>query len=226
MKELECKYCKFKSNAAKYLKEVELETLARHCARVNFKKGENILRQGALSSNIAYLKLGVVKYHIKGPIKEQIIKIAKAPTYLGIPTAIGDKINHYSVTALTDCEVCFIDTDIFKQFLYRNGRFAYEIITMMSKNELEHFSNCVNRVQKQIKGKVAEALLFFADEIFQSDEFTLPMTREEFANLLDTTRESACRAINEFAEAGYIDLEVRKIKLLQRDKLLKISEAG
>ncbi len=226
MEKLECTSCEFKSEAAKFLKEDDLQTLASHCARVSFKRGENIIREGALSLNIAYLSEGIVKYHLQGPVREQIMKITKAPTYIGVPTAIGDRINHYSVTALTQCEVCFIDAEVFKQFLYRNGMFAYEIIEIMSKNELENFRTCVNRVQKQIRGKVAEALLFLADEIFESDEFTLPLTREEFANLLDTTRESACRIMSEFAEAGYIDLKIRDIKLLQKEKLRKISEVG
>ncbi len=226
MERLDCTSCQFKSKAAQFLKQEDLETLASHCARVSFKRGENIIRQGALSLNIAYLREGIVKYHIQGPVREQIIKIAKAPTYIGIPTAIGDKINHYSITALTNCEVCFIDADIFKQFLYRNGMFAYEIILMMSKNELENFRTCVNRVQKQIRGKVAEALIYFAEEIFHSDEYTLPLSREEFANLLDTTRESACRVMSEFAEAGYIELKIRDIKIIHKYKLRKISKFG
>ncbi len=226
MKRLDCTYCEFKAQAAKFLKKEDLDTLASHCARVSFKPGEKIIRDGALSLNIAYLKDGIVKYQIQGPVKEQIMKIAKGPIYIGIPTTIGDKVNHYSVTALNICEVCFIDADVFKQFLYRNGMFAYEIIQIMSRNELENFRTCVNRVQKQVRGKVAEALLFLADEIFESDEFTLPITREELANLLDTTRESACRIMSEFAEAGYIELKVRDIKILKRDKLQKISEVG
>jgi len=226
MKKLNCKFCKFKSVATAHLNENDLEILSRNCARVNFKPHETIIREGNLSLNIAYLKNGIVKYHIKGPVKEQIIKIAKSPSYLGIPTAIGDRINHYSVSALTQCEVCFIDAEVFKQFLHRNGQFAYEIIQLMSKNELENFRNCVNRVQKQIRGKVAEAILFFAQEIFQSNEYTLPLNREELANLLDTTRETVCRIINEFAEQGYIDLKIRKIKILKKDKLEKISHLG
>ncbi len=226
MERLDCTSCEFKSQAARLLNKQDLETLAKHCARVSFKRGENIIREGALSLNIAYLREGIVKYHIKGPVHEQIMKITKAPTYIGIPTAIGDRVNHYSVTALSQCEVCFIDAEVFKQFLYRNGMFAYEIIQMMSKNELENFSSCVNRVQKQIRGKVAEALLMFADKIFESDTFTLPLTREEFANLLDTSRESACRIMNEFAEAGYISLKARDVEIINREKLKKISQVG
>ncbi len=226
MRRVDCINCEFKSKAAKHLSEDELQILAANCARVIFRPGENIIREGALSSNIAYLKQGLVKLHITGPAKEQIIKVSKSPTYLGVPTAIGDKLNHYSVTALTECEVCFIDVDVFKQFLYRNGMFAYEIVLQMSRNELENFRNCVNRVQKQLRGKVAQALLDFADRIFESDEFELPLTREDFANLLDASRESVCRVMSELEADGYIAIDGRKISILERKKLEQLSTFG
>ncbi len=226
MKYADCLKCEFKSKAARHLTDEELKILASNCARVLFRGGENIIREGALSSNIAYLKQGIVKIHISGPAKEQIIKVTKAPTYLAIPTAIGDRLNHYSVTALNESEVCFIDVDVFKQFLYRNGMFAYEIVLHMSRNELDNFRNCVNRVQKQLRGKVAQALLDFADRIFESEEFDLLLTREDFANLLDSTRESVCRVMSELEAEGYILIKGKKIKILKRKKLVQLSTFG
>ncbi len=76
---------------------------------------------------MAYLRSGLAKIHIAGPYHEQIVRIVKAPSYLGLPTTFGDKINQYSVTVIDAAEVCFIDIDAFPVLLKANHDFSYEI---------------------------------------------------------------------------------------------------
>ena len=87
------------------------------CALVKFRKGDSLIRQGTFSTNVAYLRSGLAKIHIAGPYHEQIVRIVKAPSYLGLPTTFGDKINQYSVTVIEAAEVCFIDIDTFRYLL-------------------------------------------------------------------------------------------------------------
>ena len=226
MEENICKNCKIQSSAVKFLNTDELEKLGNNCVVVNFRKGDVIFKQGAFSSNIIYVRNGLVKIHMSGPVEEQIIKITKAPSYLGIPTTFGEKINQYSSTAVEDTKVCFINIDVFKDFIFANGNFAYEIIIELCRNELNSFHQCVNRTQKYIHGRAADALLFFSDEIYEKDEFALPLTRLELGYFINTSRESICRILNEFDDAGIIELSGRKIKILDKDLLEIISKKG
>ncbi len=226
MEESICKNCKIQSSAVKFLNTDELEKLGNNCVIVNFRKGDVIFKQGAFSSNIIYVRSGLVKIHMSGPVEEQIIKITKAPSYLGIPTTFGEKINQYSATAVEDTKVCFINIDVFKDFIFANGNFAYEIIIELCRNELNSFHQCVNRTQKYIHGRASDALLFFSDEIYEKDEFVLPLTRLELGYFINTSRESICRILNEFDDTGIIELSGRKIKILDKDLLEIISKKG
>ncbi len=226
MKVLDCTKCDIKSSAAKMLNVEELKILGNHCSEVNFKKGEIIFKQNALSSNIVYLKKGLVKIHIAGPSAEQIIKISKPPTYLGIPTTFDEKTNRYSATALEDTVVCFIGLDMFKQFIKGNPNFSYEIIVELCKSELDSFNNTVNRAQKKIPGRVADALLFFNREIYESKEFYIPLSRLEFGNFVDTSRESVSRILTEFHTDRIIQLDGRKIEILDEQRLEAFSKRG
>ena len=67
----------------------------------------------------------LVKLHLAGPYYEQIVRLVKAPTYLGLPTTFGNKINQYSATAISEAEVCFIDIQIFRELLEKNHQFSY-----------------------------------------------------------------------------------------------------
>ena len=223
---MNCKDCNFKSSATRFLSKGEMEKLSSNCAHVEFKKGEKIFKESSFSSNIIYLKSGLVKVHILGPKNEQITKITKASAFLGLPTTFNEKVNKYSATALENCKVCFIDLEVFKHFIYKNGVFAYQIITELCKNEIDSFFRCLNRTQKQITGRVADALLFFYHDIYEEKEFILPLTREEFGNYIDTTRESVSRIINDFQKDGIIKIKNKKIKILKEERLINISQKG
>ncbi len=221
-----CKFCSTRSSAAEQLGSDELDKLNYSCVKVSFSKGDIIFKQNALSSNIIYIREGLVNIHITGPKREQILKIAKGPTYLGIPTTLGDKINHYSATALTETEVCFIDINTFKEFIATNSDFAYEIIVDLCKNELYHFHCCVNQLQKQSPGRIAEALLFFANEIFENDKFILPLNRHEFGDLTGCSRENVSRTLTDFNKEGLIKIDGKKIEIIKVDSLEWISKNG
>lgn len=224
--EIICESCKIKSSAAKVLNSAELKKLGKNCVEVNFKKGDIIFKQKALSSNIIYVKSGLVKIHIIGPKSEQIIRIIKAPSYLGIPTTFSGKVNQYSATAVEHTSVCFIDIVVFKYFIYKNEKFAYEIIIELCRNELNFFKRFVNRTQKHIHGRIADVLMFFYKEIYKKKEFLLPLTRNELGNFSDTSRESVCRILTEFNNDGIIKLNGKKIKILNEQILEKISKKG
>jgi CRP-like cAMP-binding protein len=226
MDKTNCRHCSLKSSAAQKLNDNELEILENNCAQVHFEAGDIIIKQDALSTNVAYIKSGLVKIHIRGPIKEKIMKIARAPMYLCLPSTFGDKINHFSATALEKTAVCFIDMTAFKNFIYKNGDFAFQLILDMSKGELQNFHNLINNAQKQNLGRVADSILFFAQEIYNSPTFRLPVSRQDLGDLLGITRESASRILTDFHNEKIIEMEGRKITILNEILLKQIGEKG
>lgn len=193
---------------------------------VKFKKGDSIIKQGMFSTNVVYLRNGLAKIHITGPYHEQIVRLIKAPCYLGLPTTIGDKINQYSVTAIKDVEVCFIDINAFRLLLRETEYFSYEIILELCKNELESIRRCANRTQKQTRGNIADVILELADVIYQSDSFTIPISQAEIGNLVDTSRESVSRILTEFHKDGILKITGKKVEIINKKSLLLISQNG
>lgn len=221
-----CSTCLLKSKAASNLLDIELITQAQSCVHGEFKKGETIFKQNALSSNIIYIQTGLVKLMIDGPSATQILRLKKAPCYLGLPTTMGDKINHYSAIALESTQACFIDIGVFKGLLRTNPDFSYQIIVELCKNELDQFDRCVSLVQKQIFGRLATHLLYLASEIFNSNEFNMPLTRIEIAQLTSTSRETVSRLLNTLAKEKIIKINGKKVQILNNQMLVKISEKG
>ncbi len=222
----DCKYCPFNTKISDIFSDYCFEQLSANHAVVSFAKGDSIIKQGALSTNVVFLRKGLVKIHLKGPSREQIVRLVKAPTYLGLPTTFGDKINQYSVSAVSDVEACFIDMNVFQNLLQRNHTFAYQIILELCQNDLESYRRCANRTQKQSRGNLADVLLEFSNHIFESDNFILPISQSELGSLIDTSRESISRFLSEFDKDGIITCEGKKIIILNKRLLKLISENG
>ena len=205
----------------------ELKILGENCSEGFFRKGEEILSEGSLTSHIIYLQAGLVKEYLKGGDQpEYIIQIIKNHAYLGLPSLFGDRVNHYSYAALTDVSVCFIDVAVFKQFVIENGRFAFEILSTVSKDSLTNYHRFISQGQKKIYGKLADTLLYFSKALFHSNRFRLPLNRNEISYLLGTSRESVSKQLNSFVRDGIISLRKREIVINEPEKLERISRLG
>jgi len=226
MDSISCKNCSVKSKAAEILSIDELEELERSCNEVFFKKGEVLIKEGTLSSNVIYIKSGLVKIHMKGPRKEMILRLIKAPSYLGLPSIFADRVNQYSATAIENTTACFISFNAFQKFISTNGNFALEIIADLCRNEIKDYHRWVNQSQKNMNGRLADTLLCMSKYIFEKDNFKLPLSQSELGDLTATSRESVCRILNEFSQDGIISQNGKEINLLKKDMLKKISKNG
>ena len=224
--ENKCILCAHKSAAVCKLTENGQKVLSKNSLTVPFRKGDFIIKQGTYSTNVAYLKSGLAKIQIVGPYYTQVVKIVKPGNYLGLPTTIGDKINQYSVVAIDESEVCFIDITTFMNLLSDSPEFSRQIIIELCKSELVSYQNCVRRTQKQIRGKVADILLEFSENIYNSDSFNVHINQEEMGNLVDSSRESISRVLNEFVKERVIEMSGKKIVILNKEHLKLMSSRG
>jgi len=227
VKKIDCSNCAIKSRAVATLNNDELDLLNRNCAEVMLKKNESIIKEGNLSSHIAYIKSGLAKIHMTGPSgKDQILKIVSPGSYIGIQTILSEKIHKYSASALEESKVCYIDNLSFKALISRNPEFAYEIIIYLCQDELSYFERFVNLSQKQVSGRLADALLYFADDIYESNRFNFILSRSDLAALIGVTRESATRSLKELSDIGVIKSDGKVIEIVDRDRLTTISDRG
>jgi len=222
-----CRDCVVRHFAADVLgvEELDLINTSRHEAA--FRKGDIIIHEGSPTSYIIYLKSGLVKEYFKGAQeKEQILQIVRKFSYLGLSSLFGDKVNHYSYAALTDITVCYIDISVFYQLIKQNGSFGYEILVSVARDNLNNFNRFMKQSQKKTYGRVADAILYFSKIIYESKEFEIPFTRQELADLIGISRESATRVLTKFHEDGIISLHDRQIRIDNLPLLQQISKNG
>lgn len=222
-----CEFCAIRSRAVETLTNEEFLIHQENCAELELKAGESIFKEGQLSSHIAYLKSGLAKIHKKG-VKgtDQILKIVLPARYIGLQTILQNKVHQYSASVIEDSIVCYIDIFSFKGLIARNANFANELILYLCQDELSYFERFVNVHQKQIDGRLADTILFFADKVRKNDAFSIPLSRADLAALVCATRESVTRTLKDLIDLGTVQVQGRHFKILDKKLLTAISKNG
>jgi len=222
-----CHDCIDKSCAAALLNDREIDLIYNNRHTNEVSKRTNILSEGSLVTHIIYLKSGLVKeYRIRPDNQEQILQIIKPHSYLGMTSIFDDMINHYSYEALTDLELCYIDSDTFINLVRINGNFAFEILKSVERDTLNNFHRFINLNHKKIYARVADILIYFSKIIFSSAKLQIPLTRSELAEMCGTSRESIGRVIAIFKSDGIIKISGKNIIINDIKKLENISKFG
>ena len=222
-----CKDCVVKSNPVYSLKDEELEILCRNSTEIFFEDNERIIKQGAFTQNIVFIKSGVVKIHLKGARnKDEILQIDKGPFFVSVPDVFANKIHTYSVTALGNTSACFINYAGYELLIDKNPKFALSVIKMISKDFVNHYKHYVSKIQKQLTALMAETLLYFADHIYENDTFQIPLTRTELGEYIGTSRETVTKIIHDLASDNTIKVEGKTMQLINKKFLKIIANAG
>jgi CRP/FNR family transcriptional regulator len=137
-----------------------------------------------------------------------------------------DSRQTYSVAAITTVQACFINIDIFKQLVRVNGAFAEGLLEDISEKSLGTLGRMVSLSQKKMHGRLADGLLYFADVVFKSDEYEMILSRQEFGEMTNMAKECVVRILKEMEDSGVIYSHASKIKILDREKLIRISQKG
>jgi CRP-like cAMP-binding protein len=104
--------------------------------------------------------------------------------------------------------------------------FAYGIIEDLSAKSYESHLKMVSMAQKRMSGRLAEILLYFADEIFHHDEYEMVLSRQELGEMASMAKECVVRILKEFEDSGIIFSNSSRLKILDREKLSSISQKG
>ena len=222
-----CEYCIDKSCATEKLGKKELDLISNNRYISDIKRSTTILNAGSPTSHIIYLRSGLVKEYIVRPDnKEQIIQIILPHSYLGLHSLFGDKINHFSYSALTDLKVCYIDIEVFTKMIKINGNFAFEILSSVGRESLNSFHRFITQSHKNSYGRVADMLLYFSRVVFSSKKFQIPLSRIEISEMVGIARESTGRVLSKFNSEGLVKISGKKVVILDLKKLEKISRLG
>ena len=132
----------------------------------------------------------------------------------------------YSATAvaLEDTHICFIPKELFISILKNDAALTFEMMKLLADELHKTELKMTHLAQKPVRERLAEILLFIEETYgFEEDGITLNvrLSREEIANLVGTATESTIRLLSEFKRDNMVELDGKKIKIINQKKLAK-----
>ena len=207
------------SEGSKYVCKTKVE--------VKYKKGEVVVKSGEEIKNLICIKEGLIKiYRTSKKHSDQIISITRPFEFTYLLSIFSDTHYNFSISALEDTTVCFISLENIKKMIAENGSFAMSMLQKLSTATDNVIKNVTNLNQKNLRGRVAYILLFFAEEIYQNYTFILPISRKEIAELIGMTAENVIRIMSEFRKEGIIRIKTKEIEIKENQRLKLIMEQG
>ncbi len=222
-----CLDCTKNSKCFKQLIPSEREFINQNKTQILYKKGENICKQGAFASYVLYISDGLVRLYLENPNNKNInLKILKTSEFIGLSSIYGDNIYNYSTVALKDSVICLIEKNSFRKLLTDNGHFASEIIKWYCENENQLFNKIKSLGNKQMHGRLADALLYLCNQDLLNEEIFSHLSRKDIAGFAGLSTESTVRLLTKLKNENIIEIKGKKIKILNLDLLKDISRRG
>ncbi len=195
-----------------------------------FKKNEGILYEGEKPTHMMVLAYGKAKVYKEGVgSRTQIIRMYKIGEAFGYRPIIANENCNATISAFEVSAVYMLKREVFISVLRHNNAFCFHYLEELAGELADSDARTINLTQKHIRGRLAEALLFLKKSYgLEEDGATINiyLSREDLANLSNMTTSNAIRTLSNFANENIIAMDGRRLKIIDEERLIKISKLG
>lgn len=212
------------------LTDEQLDYLRSNSRIQQFKRNEMIYCEGDTPTHLLCLIKGKVKIYKDGVGgRSQIVRMIKPVDYFGYRAFFAEEPYLTAACAVDAATIFMIPSDVIVKLLKDNNNLALFFIKAMAIDLGIADTRTVNLTQKHIRGRLAESILFLIDSYgLEEDGATLNiyLSRDDLASLSNMTTSNAIRTLSNFANEKILAVDGRKIKIIDEDRLRKISRIG
>ena len=213
------------------LNEEALQEIGRITSFRTLKKNDSVFLEGDKADGFFFLCHGRVKLYktsIEG--KEQLLHIVYPGETFAEAAIFEGSIYPATAQVMDDSGLLFIDKKGFLLLLKRHPEIGLKMLGNISRY-LHHFIRLVEDLSlKEVSSRLAKYFLdvLARDGIPSNDwiEFNLDMARSDLAARLGTVRETLSRTLRTLRDKGVIDVEGKRIRILDKNALEQIAEGG
>jgi CRP-like cAMP-binding protein len=222
-----CESCFVDNDIFKKLTKYEVDVLTYEKNCNIYEKGETIYSEGTRVQGIYCINSGIIKHYKTGNDgKEQIIRFSKKGDIFGFRSILSQESACTTTKVIEKASICFVPASRFINLIKENSAFSMSVMKLSCIELGDANKYILDIAQKNVRERLAEILLLLHTNFGSNHngDLNIFLTREELASIVGTATESVIRLLSEFKKDKLIELNKRKIKLLDIHKLKKISE--
>jgi CRP/FNR family cyclic AMP-dependent transcriptional regulator len=226
-----CKNCKHKANGFFcQFSPAALKDFDAIKSTASYPKGALLFLERQDARGVFILCEGEVKLSISSSEgKTLIMRVARAGEILGLMAALSG--TPYEVTAETihPCQVAFVRREDFLRFMANHPEASQGVVHQMSS---QYQGACEQLrtlgLSTSAHEKLARLLLTWSTgipKIKGGTKITLPLTHEEIAEFIGTTRETVTRTLSDFKVRHLVDIQGATLMIPNRAALEHFANA-
>ncbi|RIH66153.1 Crp/Fnr family transcriptional regulator [Mariniphaga sediminis] len=224
-----CKNC-FNDGSTNLLKSLdykELDFLVDGKQQIIYKPGETIIKQNTSSTYVVCIRKGLAKVYVEGVKgKSLVVRLIGQHDFVTGGDLFNGNVQKFTISAVTEVHCCLISASKLSQLFSENNRFAVELLRHHTKQNNDLLNKLVVLTQKYMPGRVADTLLYLKNHVFCVNPFSVPLTRQDLADMSNMTKESLVRILQQFKSSGLIKTQGSTFEILDENGLQEISRNG
>lgn len=211
------------------LDDADLTALAAITVRRMFVKGEALFAEGDEATGFYLLMEGHLKLcRVSAEGREKVLHFVRPGETFAEAAFFGDGRYPAEARALEAGEALFLPRQGFMELMTGNPRFAMNLVVSLSLSlrrfarQIEEltFADVTSRLASFLVKRAAEKSTTYGGITYME----LGIKKGELAAQLGTAGETISRTFRKLKEEGILEMEARKVTILQMDRLQKLAE--
>ena len=190
-----------------------------------FKAKDTIFAPGDPDDQLYFLVEGTVRlYKIYGDFKEATTALLKDGGIFGKLSLVEGRWQDVFAEAITDVRVASVQKSTLTEIIERRPEFAVKLFSSFSERLRQSDEVIQSLLHREVSTRLATLLLNLSDRFGEVDGpagtiLDMRLTHQDLANMIASTREAVSKAMSEFQREGSIEVQNRKIVLVDRGAL-------
>jgi CRP/FNR family cyclic AMP-dependent transcriptional regulator len=197
------------------LPDDSIKLLAQHAITRSFKKNSVIVNQGDETNSLYVILEGSVRVFVDDEQgKEIILNTMEAGESFGEMALLSDAPRSASVMATSPSKLAMISKQDFMSCLASNPTIPCKIIEVLIKRAQDLTDEVSSLALLDVYGRIARTLVKHAGER-DGKLVTKPLTHQEIASMVGSSREMVSKILKDLRIGGYITIEGKEIIIEQ-----------
>ncbi|RBM06915.1 Crp/Fnr family transcriptional regulator [Streptomyces sp. PT12] len=196
--------------------------------RVQYRPRDVVLRQDDPSAHALILEKGWTKVTVSAANGYEALLALRGPgDLIGESAGFSEQFRAATVTALEEVTAVTIERETFIRFVRSTAQVAYQLAHLASDRQRTGDRRRLELAALDVRQRLAVVLLELAAKhgrpTAEGIEITIPLSQQELAGAVGSSREAVSRLYRELRGRGIIRTGRRAIVILQHERLRRIA---
>ena len=193
-----------------------------------YQRGQIIFYEGNPPLAVYCVYSGVVKLYKAGKNdKRVLIRLLGPGEIIGYRALVADEPYAATAEAVETATICTISRDTLESVLADDFEITMRLMAKLATELRVSEEQMVTRTQDPVRQRTARFLIWLLENLQhpskKSSAISVPLLREEMAQMIGTTPETLSRILREFANQGLINLDRKNIEVAKLRPLRRLA---